>query len=111
MWNRNHPHDVREALFGGSERVRVWDLAPSPAPPFAAVLACELEPGGSVGTHLQEHSPEILVGLEGTGSVHVNGEHVAFGAGRVVELPLGHTLAVPNASNAEPLRYLIVKVR
>jgi len=111
MWNREHRHDVREALFGGKARVRVWDLAPTPATPFAAVLACELEAGGSVGTHLQEHFPELVIGVEGTGSVEVNGARSDFGSGRVVELPLGHTLAIANDSATAPLRYLIVKAR
>jgi len=111
LWNREDRHDVREALFGGRERVRVWDLAPGPTPPFAAVLACELEPGGSVGTHLQEHFPEIVIGVEGTGSVEVNGARSVLGGGRVVELPLGHTLSITNESDRTPLRYLIVKAR
>jgi quercetin dioxygenase-like cupin family protein len=111
MWNRQQRHDVREALFGGKKSVRVWDLAPSPALPFAAVLACELEPGGSVGTHRQEHFPEVVIGVEGKGSVLVNGSRTELGSGGVVELPLGHTLSITNESDREPLRYLIVKAR
>lgn len=111
MWNREHRHDVREALFGGRACVRVWDIAPSPTAPFTAVLACELEAGGSVGTHVQEHFPELVIGLEGTGSVEVNGARSELGSGRVVELPLGHTLAISNDSATAPLRYLIVKAR
>lgn len=109
MWNRRQPHAVREALFGGRSAVRVWDLAPSPSRPFTAVLACELEPGGSVGTHRQEHFPELVIGVEGVGSVEVNGVPAAFASGSVVELPCGHTLAITNGSEREPLRYLIVK--
>ena len=111
MWNREQPHEVREALFGGRERVRVWDLAPGPASPFAAVLACELEPGGAVGTHLQEHFPEIVIGVEGHGSVLVNGVRSALESGSVAELPLGHTLSITNESRDAPLRYLIVKAK
>ena len=91
--------------------MRVWDLAPNAAAPFAAVLACELEPGGSVGAHVQEHFPEIVIGVEGTGSVQVNGARAELVGGRVVELPLGHTLAITNESERDPLRYLIVKAR
>ncbi len=111
MWNREHPHDLRHALFGGIHSVRVWNLVATPAAPFTAILACELEPGGSVGTHVQEHFPEIVIGVEGTGTVEVNGVPTDFGAGRVVELPLGHTLAITNESTGTPLRYLIVKAR
>jgi uncharacterized cupin superfamily protein len=91
--------------------VRVWDLAPSPALPFAAVLACELEPGGSVGTHLQEHFSEIVIGVEGLGSLLVNGAPAELRPGSVAELPLGHTLSITNQSGDAPLRYLIVKAR
>lgn len=111
MWNREHPHDVREALFGGERRVRVWDLAPSPRLPFGAVLACELEPGGSVGSHVQEHFAEVVIGLEGAGSVVVNGVRAELRPGSVIELPFGHILAISNESSGEPLRYLIVKAR
>lgn len=111
MWNRQAAHAVRESLFGGKKCVRVWDLAPNPSSPFAAVLACELDPGGSVGTHLQEHFPEIVIGVEGAGSVVTNGVPAVFESGSVVELPRGHTLAIANASESEPLRYLIVKAR
>jgi len=109
IWDHNAAHDVREALFGGRGRVHVWNLVPEPQAPFAAVLACELEPAASVGPHVQEHFPEVVIGLEGTGTVEVNGVASEFGGGRVVELPLGHTLAIRNASATTPLRYLIVK--
>ena len=52
--------DRRQALFGGAGEVRVWNLlGRHPAPPFAAVLACELDPGGSVGRHKQSTYNEI----------------------------------------------------
>jgi mannose-6-phosphate isomerase-like protein (cupin superfamily) len=111
MWNRQSRHDVREALFGGKRCVRVWDLAPNPEAPFAAVLACELEPAGSVGTHLQEQFPEIVICVEGTGSVQVNGVRSEFASGATAALPLGHTLSITNESSDSPLRYLIVKAR
>jgi quercetin dioxygenase-like cupin family protein len=111
MWNRHEPHDAREGLFGGHGRVLVWNLVPHPQAPFAAVLACELEPGASVGAHVQEHFPELVIGVEGVGTVEVNGVASEFGAGRAVELPLGQTLAVQNDSATASLRYLIVKAR
>ena len=53
---------VRENLFGGQGDVRVWNLVKGkPLPPFVAVLACELAPGGSVGSHLQQRADEIVV--------------------------------------------------
>lgn len=111
LWDRNLPHDVRSALFGGKGAVRVWALVGSPAPPFTAVLACELEPGASVGTHLQEQYPEIVVCVSGAGAVSVNGADSPFAAGRVVELARGHTLSITNTSSESPLRYLIIKAR
>jgi mannose-6-phosphate isomerase-like protein (cupin superfamily) len=109
LWNREVLHDAREALFGGRGTVRVWDLAPSPIAPFAAVLACELEATSSVGTHVQEYCDEIVIAVEGEGSVEVSGRSERFSAGAVIELPVGATLSISNTSREEPLRYLIVK--
>lgn len=109
LCDRKLPHDVREQLFGGQGAVRVWALAATPALPFTAVLACELEPHASVGAHVQEQYPEIVIGISGSGSVAVNGVERAFGPGSLVELELGQTLAISNATGAEPLRYLIIK--
>lgn len=113
MFDRQRPHDHRRELFSGRGGVRVWNLAPSRGPlaPFTAVLACELEPGGSVGTHVQEHFPEIVVVIEGLGTAHVGGSPRALQPGALVELPLGDTLALENGSETEPLRYLIIKAR
>jgi quercetin dioxygenase-like cupin family protein len=109
LWNRDVPHDTRSELFGGSGVVRVWALVDAPRTPFAAVLACELEPGASVGTHVQQQYPELVIAIAGAGSVRVDGAPRGFGAGSIVELSLGQTLSISNASNEEPLRYLIVK--
>jgi quercetin dioxygenase-like cupin family protein len=86
--------DRREGLFGGEGAVLVWDLLRGAgAEPFSAVLACELEPGGRVGRHVQQRDPEIVIGLEGEGTAEVDG------------------LAIRNRSREAPLRYLIVKTR
>lgn len=111
LCDRNLPHDVRHGLFGGQGAVRVWALSARPTLPFTAVLACELEPNASVGAHVQEQYPEIVIAISGRGIVKVNDAPVAFEAGRVVELAQGHTLAIDNTSNSEPLRYLIIKAR
>jgi len=103
--------DVRTALFGGRGAVRVWSLLARAAEPFTAVLSCELEPGGSVGRHVQEAFPEIVVGLEGDGEATVDGEPRPLRAGDVVHLPLGSVLAIENRSSERPLAYLIVKAR
>lgn len=103
------PHSVRAELFGGVGRVRVWELGPLTLPPFTAALACELEPGASVGVHHQEHFAEIVVCVAGVGVVTVDGRASAFVPGVLAELPLGHTLAFANTSQVEPLRYLIIK--
>lgn len=102
--------DVRAALFGGNGSVKVWDLlGPRLAPPFSAVLSCELEPGGSVGVHQQQRDPEILLGLEGQGEVTVAGFAGALTPGTVVFVPFGSTLSLRNLSPEAPLRYLIIK--
>jgi quercetin dioxygenase-like cupin family protein len=109
LFDRALPHDRREALFGGRGAVRVWALVAAPARPFTAVLACELEPSSSVGAHVQQQHPELVICISGRGSVAINGVSTEFRAGNVVELPHGQTLAIDNASSKEPLRYLIIK--
>lgn len=111
MFDRTQPHDARQDLFGGRGIVRVWALVPAPARPFTAILACELEAGASVGTHVQQDYPEIVVAVSGAGAVLANGQRSAFRAGNVVELPLGHTLSIENESSDVPLRYLIIKAQ
>ena len=100
---------VREALFGGRGRVWVWNLLDRHAGPFREVLACEMEPGGSVGPHVQVAYDEIVVFTEGTGVASVDGAPTDVGAGSVVWLPRGATLALENRSTSNPLQYLIIK--
>ncbi|HVY25408.1 MAG TPA: cupin domain-containing protein [Polyangiaceae bacterium] len=109
LFDRSTPHDRRDALFGGQGTVRVWALLAAPALPFTAVLACELEPGASVGVHVQQEYPELVICISGRGHVAVGGVASEFCAGKVVELPHGQTLAIDNRASAEPLRYLIIK--
>jgi quercetin dioxygenase-like cupin family protein len=110
VWNRSWPHDRRLRLFGGSGAVLVWNLCDGgPKPPFGAILACELEGGGSVGTHAQQEFAEVVIVLEGQGRAHVAGAPVPLQPGVTLEIPLGHTLALENGSPQDPLRYLIVK--
>jgi quercetin dioxygenase-like cupin family protein len=100
----------RDALFGGTGEVLVWDLMGSAElPPFTAVLACELAPGGRVGTHRQEHYPEIVVVTEGEGTAELDGAACPIAMGSVLSLPLGSTLSLANGSLEQPLRYLIIK--
>jgi len=99
----------RDALFGGEGTVTVWDLlGRAAAPPFTAILGCELEARGSVGRHVQEEFAEIVIGLEGEGVATVDGAERALGPGDVVHLPLGAVLSIDNRGET-PLRYLIIK--
>jgi mannose-6-phosphate isomerase-like protein (cupin superfamily) len=112
MWNRARPHDRRERLFGGSGAVLVWSLCDAgPLPPFGAILACELEGAGSVGAHQQQEFAEVLIVVEGEGVARVGGASIVMQPGVVVEIPLGQTLTLENASPERPLRYLIVKAK
>lgn len=100
----------REALFGGRGEVLVWDLlGRAQIPPFTAVLACELAPGGRVGVHRQELYPEIVVVIAGEGSAELDGALTPVAVGTLLALPLGSTLSLTNGLSEEPLRYLIVK--
>jgi mannose-6-phosphate isomerase-like protein (cupin superfamily) len=112
MWDLARPHDRRERLFGGRGAVLVWSLCDSgPRPPFGAILACELEGAGSVGTHLQQEFAEVLIVVEGEGRAQVGGTPLVMQPGVVLEIPLGQTLALENALPEQPLRYLIVKAK
>jgi quercetin dioxygenase-like cupin family protein len=101
----------RAALFGGTGTVTVWSLLAASAEPFIAVLSCALEAGGSVGAHVQDEFPEIVVGLEGDGEATVDGGPLALGPGDVVHLRLGSVLTLRNRSQEAPLHYLIIKAR
>jgi quercetin dioxygenase-like cupin family protein len=107
---QDDPDFVQRGLFGGKGRVRVRDLLKGAfAEPFTAVLACELEPGGSVGPHVQEHFPEIVVCTAGAGRAWVDGRTAELTPGAVVWLPLGGVLSLENLSRDEALSYLIIK--
>lgn len=108
----DRPPARRDGLFGGRGAVHVWDLLGGVgAEPFTAVLYCELDPGGSVGRHVQEQYPEIVVGIDGQGEARVDDRPYRLAPGDVVHLPLGSVLAIENRSSDEPLSYLIVKAR
>src|SRR5690606_36144870 len=99
----------RRDLFGGCGVVRMWDLLRRQrAGTFTAVLACELEPGGSVGKHVQEGCDEIVIILAGEGTAHVNDQVETLAPGHVVSLPCGATLALSNTGE-QLLEYVIVK--
>ena len=102
--------DLRTALFGGRGTVKVWNLLGQGAtPPFSAVLACELEPGGRVGVHVQQRDPEIIVGLGGNGVATVDDTPLPLVPGSAVYLPFGSRLSIDNSSADEALSYLIIK--
>ena len=103
---------MRTDLFGGKGAVQIWDLlGATKIEPFAAVLECELEPGGNVGTHVQQEFPEIVICLAGRGRAEVNGEPTELAPGVLVPLPHGSTLALSNHDDENALRYLIIKAR
>ncbi|MBX3270187.1 MAG: cupin domain-containing protein [Sandaracinaceae bacterium] len=106
---RKGPGDARTALFGGEGTVTVYNLLTRAAPPFSAVLACELEPGGSVGRHVQQRDPELVLGLEGDGEATVDDTPWPLGPGDLVYLAHGQVLSIANRSREAPLRYLIIK--
>jgi quercetin dioxygenase-like cupin family protein len=105
------PFAVQTGLFGGRGDVRVWSLLDGEAGPFTAVLSCELSPGGTVGPHVQQEFPEIVIGVEGHGEATVDGHLHALRAGDAVYLPLGSVLTIENRAADTALRYLIIKAR
>ena len=105
------PHLIHTDLFGGRGQVLVWSLLAGPAEPFTAVLSCELAPNGTVGSHVQQEFPEIVIGTAGDGIAIVDGTELPLRDGDVVSLPRGSVLSIVNRSETEPLHYLIVKAR
>ena len=105
------PHLIHVDLFGGRGQVFVWSLLAGPAEPFTAVLSCELEPSGTVGNHVQQEFPEIVIGLAGDGTAVVDGTELPLRDGDVVSLPRDSVLSIVNRSVTEPLRYMIIKAR
>jgi hypothetical protein len=110
MWAGRGNPDRRKDLFGGRGEVRVWSLMDGTLPPFDCVLGCELDPGGSVGVHVQDRCSEVVIVTEGHGEARVGAETIALTPGTVVRLPLGEKLALANGSEVDVMRYLIVKV-
>ena len=99
----------RRDLFGGHGEVQVWSLLhPHALDPFRAALWCELEPSGVVGRHLQQHYPEILICLAGTGTVNIGQQSHDFIPGVCLTLPRGEILHITCGDQA-PLNYLIIK--
>ncbi len=89
--------------------MRVWNMMDGELPPFAVVLGCELDPGGSVGAHVQQECAEIVIVTEGRGHARVGQQSIPLSPGVVVQLPLGETLALRNGSDTDVLRYFIIK--
>lgn len=98
-------------LFNGTGQVRVWSLLQGASGPFTAVLSCELAPAGSVGRHVQQEFPEVVLGLAGEGEARVDGAPHRLDPCSAIYLPLGATLEIVNRSDRAPLRYVIVKAR
>ena len=102
---------VKTDLFGGQGKVQVWDLlSQRDAGPFKASLWCELEAGGRVGSHIQEHYDELILCLSGAGMAKVGDECFALAPGIQVFLKQGDKLEI-SAESAQALIYLIIKVK
>ena len=65
-----------------------------------------LEPGHQVGDHRNEAVDVLLVGVDGTGAVTVDGEELALHALVLVHLPKGTNRRI--VAGPEGLRYLTV---
>lgn len=109
MTESNVPTFRQRDLFGGQGEVVVRDLLRGGRlGGFTAVLACELAPGASVGTHYQPDWGEVVVVTGGRGTVTVDGERRPLAPGDVVLLRQGAMLALVNDGEA-PLAYVILK--
>ena len=64
------------------------------------IICGELEPGASIGMHLNETNSEIIYILEGKGVVKVEGGEEAVEAGNCHYCPKGHSHSLVNNSDA-----------
>jgi quercetin dioxygenase-like cupin family protein len=64
-----------------------------------------LQPGASVGAHVNSEVDVLIIGITGTGQVHVNGETHRLGPGVLLHVAKGTTRAV-TAGDRDPLVYV-----
>ncbi len=96
-------------LFSGKGSIKIWDLkAQREAGPFKASLWCELEAGGQIGRHHQEHCDEIVLCLSGFGTATIGHECFGLEPGVQVFLKQGQLLSI-KAGTQQSLIYLIIK--
>jgi len=106
------PPEKRSNLFGGHGDVLIWNLMGArQMVPFSALMLCELSAGGTVGSHVQQTSHEMLLVVDGEGEATVGKTTHPLQPHVVIHLPLGETLALKNTSPNAGLRYLIIKAR
>ena len=105
----SRPYDYQFAWLAQDYGRAAFQFVARSTPPFSAVLFCELEPDGSVGTHQQQRDPELVLGIDGRGEATVQGIAEPLEPGSVVYVPFGATLSLRNLSPDAPLRYLIIK--
>ena len=83
------PADKRSNLFGGKGDVLIWNLMGArQLPPFSALMLCELSPKGTVGTHVQQTSHEMLLVVAGEGIATVGSTQHPLAPHTVIHLPL-----------------------
>ena len=100
----------QQNLFGGQGQVLVWDLLKGEsAGQIKSVLGCTLEAGGSVGSHRQADTDEVMIIHSGQGTASVGETEYTLQAGTVIHLPLGQYLKLENSSGDEELHYYIIK--
>lgn len=87
---------------------RVFDAADF-AGPWHFVDYAVLPPGASIGRHTHGRNEELYLVLEGTGTMHLDGETVAVSAGSLILNRAGGTHGLKN-DGERPLRLFVVEV-
>ena len=87
---------------------RVFDRADF-AGPLHFVDYAVLPPGASIGRHTHGPDEELYLVLEGTGTMHLDGEEFRVGPGSVILNRAGGTHGLRNDSDA-PIRLFVVEV-
>jgi mannose-6-phosphate isomerase-like protein (cupin superfamily) len=87
---------------------RVFDRADF-AGPLHFVDYAVLPPGASIGRHTHGRDEELYLVLEGSGTMHLDGQEFRVGPGSVILNRAGGTHGLRNDSDA-PLRLFVVEV-
>ena len=75
---------------------------------FNKIMLGYLEPGCSIGYHVQDNSSEVIFILKGLAHCRFDDEDINLSEGQCLYCPPGHSHSLGNASSNETLEYYAV---